>query len=351
EAQTKRQELYRRLVEHSNCKDEKELSELFTRYFNTRVNHHTKEKQLYQATRVRLQVELEIRSKLTSDDTKIITKKLDNQIFSWCQEKFELTNGLTDEELEETEDNEDYQPNNAFIESEKSPEFQEETENVLPDSSDDQESGSIIVSDCNTKGPFQLFISPPSITESQAAELSAEERDYQERKEKIKEGLNREFKERSTLVAQLTTIPEPPLSPKRSRKIKMSTTLEKIQDTENSEEKNKATATPSPWQNNRPPRYPNPDGPFVRTYPPRTNFTTYVPARPYVSRQAPHYNGNINERNIRQENRRPEQNKRTQRTYLAEQQLANSSEEESEETETDGSENKHSNGSKKQVLN
>ncbi|CAG8701150.1 8694_t:CDS:1, partial [Ambispora gerdemannii] len=60
---------------------------------------------------------------------------------------------------------------------------------------------------------------------------------------KIKEGLNREFREWSTLVAQLTTISEPSLSPKRSRKIKMFTTLERIQDTETSEEKNKATSS------------------------------------------------------------------------------------------------------------
>ncbi|CAG8678444.1 7308_t:CDS:1, partial [Ambispora gerdemannii] len=53
------------------------------------------------------------------------------------EEKFELTNGLTNEKLKETEDNKDYQFNITFIKSKKSPKFQEEEmENVLPDLSD-----------------------------------------------------------------------------------------------------------------------------------------------------------------------------------------------------------------------
>ncbi|CAG8694266.1 11845_t:CDS:2, partial [Ambispora gerdemannii] len=73
--------------------------------------------------------------------------------------------------------------------------------------------------------------------------------------------------------------------------------------------------TSSQWQNNQSPCYPNPAGPFVRTFPSKTNFTTYEQIRP-----------------------QSEQNRKTQRTYLAEQQSVNSSEEESNETETDGSE-------------
>ncbi|CAG8655999.1 9519_t:CDS:1, partial [Ambispora gerdemannii] len=99
------------------------------------------------------------------------------------------------EEQEESDKNKTYQANIIFIELEKSPELQEEEmENILQDSSDDKESGSIIVSDYNMKGPFQLFISSPSITESQAAELSIKEQDYQKRKKKIEKELNKEFK-------------------------------------------------------------------------------------------------------------------------------------------------------------
>ncbi|CAG8481043.1 4910_t:CDS:1, partial [Ambispora gerdemannii] len=51
-----------------------------------------------------------------------------------------------DDEQEESDKNETYQANTAFIESEKSLELQE-AENILSDSSNDQELESIIVFD------------------------------------------------------------------------------------------------------------------------------------------------------------------------------------------------------------